>query len=78
METSGDLSADGKAGALQEEVSLSVTPVLVGVFVLCMCGMLVLLYYFFAHLGKSSEPATKWTFPLTSYGHGFFLVELAH
>jgi len=35
---------------LQEEVSLSVTPKLVGVFVFCMCGMLLLLYFFFSYL----------------------------
>lgn len=45
-----DTSEDSKA--LQEEVSLSVTPFLVGLFVLCMCGMLVLLYFFFSYLGK--------------------------
>lgn len=39
---------------LQEEVSLSVTPKLVGVFVFCMCGMLLLLYFFFSYLGNSA------------------------
>jgi len=50
-ERQGELSNDNKA-AMQEEVSLSVTPTLVGVFVLCMCGMLLLLYFFFSYLGK--------------------------
>ncbi|XP_045030061.1 LOW QUALITY PROTEIN: signal peptide peptidase-like 2B [Daphnia magna] len=45
----GEVSEETKA-ILQEEVSLSVTPVLVGVFVLCMCGMLLLLYFFFSYL----------------------------
>jgi hypothetical protein len=48
---SGEVSEEAKA-ILQEEVSLSVTPMLVGVFVLCMCGMLLLLYFFFSYLGK--------------------------
>ena len=47
----GEVSDEAKA-ILQEEVSLSVTPTLVGVFVLCMCGMLLLLYFFFSYLGK--------------------------
>ena len=46
----GDIAAD--EDKLQEEVSLSVTPKLVGVFVFCMCGMLLLLYFFFSYLGK--------------------------
>ncbi|XP_046451496.1 signal peptide peptidase-like 2B [Daphnia pulex] len=46
---SGEVSEEAKA-ILQEEVSLSVTPMLVGVFVLCMCGMLLLLYFFFSYL----------------------------
>lgn len=46
-----ELSEESKA-ILQEEVSLSVTPMLVAVFVLCMCGMLLLLYFFFSYLGE--------------------------
>lgn len=44
-----ELSEESKA-ILQEEVSLSVTPMLVAVFVFCMCGMLLLLYFFFSYL----------------------------
>jgi len=48
-----ELSEESKA-ILQEDVSLSVTPMLVAVFVFCMCGMLLLLYFFFSYLGEHS------------------------
>ena len=35
-----------------EEASLAITPTFVAIFVLCMCGMLVLLYFFYKYLGN--------------------------
>lgn len=49
------LSPDNRKNVSQEEVSLSVTPVLVGVFVVCMCGMLLLLYFFRTYLGRITK-----------------------
>ncbi len=45
----------------QEEISLRVSPLLVLGFVVCMCGMLVLLYFFFDKLGKTSSIKRKET-----------------
>ena len=39
------------SGAAEEELSIHVSPLLVLFFVLCMCSMLVLLYFFFNQLG---------------------------
>lgn len=39
----------------QEEVSLRISPVFVLVFVVLMCTMLVLLYFFFDKLGKPKD-----------------------
>ena len=40
------------SGAAEEELSIHVSPLLVLFFVLCMCSMLVLLYFFFNQLGE--------------------------
>ncbi len=47
-----DDDEEGKVQQQEEELSVKVTPLLVVFFVACMCGMLVLLYFFFDKLGK--------------------------
>ncbi len=49
----GAAAEDGRGNkAAEEDLSVKVTPILVVFFVMCMCGMLVMLYLFFDKLGK--------------------------
>jgi len=49
-EAGGEVQAQDGSGGGEEELSVQVSPLLVLFFVLCMCSMLVLLYFFFAQL----------------------------
>jgi hypothetical protein len=48
----GEVKAHDGGRGEEEELSVRVSPLLVMFFVLCMCTMLVLLYFFFDQLGK--------------------------
>ena len=48
-------NSNGHGGAANEEISLKISPGYIIFFVFLMCGMLVMLYFFFDYLGKISE-----------------------
>lgn len=48
----------------QEDEAVDVTPVMTCVFVVMCCSMLVLLYYFYDHLGGSPRPWLLWRSPV--------------